>query len=164
MIDPEAQLCISMAGKVCDMVFPGPASTYRNPFCLTGAPWSPSFVPSVYFQLPLIALLLGSAAPAPEIQCCVFTSSHSFHLCCVLRPPHVCFPYGYCLHVCMCFFISDCIGVVMLLIIHCFCLAFWALLASFSHSCTINTCSSGMSLVVTLQHVGTWPQQVLPAF
>ena len=68
---------------------------------------------------------------------------------------------------CMCacvFFISDCIGVVMLLIIHCFSLAFWALLASVSHSCTINTCSSGMSLALTLPHLGTWPQQVLLAF
>ena len=121
----EAQLCISMVRGVRDMVILGPAPTYQIPFCLIGAPWSPSFVPSVYFQLPLIALLLGSAAPAPESHCCVVTSSHSFHLCCVLRPPHACIPYSYCLHVCMCFSISDCIGVVMLLIIHCFCLAFW---------------------------------------
>ena len=157
-----------MACEVRDIVILGPAPTYQNPFCLIGASWSPSFVPSVYFELPRIALLLGSAAPAPEIHCCFLTSLHSFHLCCVLRPSHVCFPlqkkHGYCLHVCMCFFISDCIGVVMLLIIHCFSLAFWALLASVSDSCTINTCSSGMSLALTLPYLGTWPQQVLLAF
>ena len=67
-----------------------------------------------------------------------------------------------CVHVF--FFISDCIGVVMLLLIHCFTLAFCALLASVSHSCTINTCSSGMSLALTPPHLGTWPHQVPFAF
>ena len=68
-----------------------------------------------------------------------------------------------CMRACV-FFISDCIGVVMLLLIHCFTLAFCALLASVSHSCTINTCSSGMSLALTPPHLGTWPHQVPFAF
>ena len=70
-----------------------------------------NYVPTtapVYFELPLIALLLGSAAPVPEVHCCFFTSLYSFHLCGVLRPSHVCLPLqkkqGYCLHACMCFF------------------------------------------------------------